>query len=135
MKGEVRLYQDSDYLLVNEILQEAFGVSKKEFHDNQFQELVITVDQFVCGYLLLTKVLNPILDRYYYLVDYVCINSKYRGLGLGEQLIEEACKICSDNQAMYMQLTCRRSRLAAHKLYEKCGFVMRDSDIFRKELL
>ena len=79
--------------------------------------------------------LNPILDKYYYLVDYVCVDSKYRGMGLGERLLEYAENIARDENVMYMQLTCGRKRETAHRLYDKCGFIMRDSDIFRKEIL
>lgn len=131
----VRNYIDKDYSFVNNILEEAFSVSKKEFNDSCFKEIVVTVDNVVCGYLLLTKVLNPILDKYYYLVDYVCVDSKYHGMGLGERLLEYAENIARDENVMYMQLTCGRKREAAHRLYDKCGFVMRDSDIFRKEIL
>lgn len=135
MNIEVRDYKQEDFSFVNSILQESFSVSKREFHDSCFRELVVTCDGVVCGYLLLTKVLNPILGKYYYLVDYVCVDSKYRGNGLSKKLLERASEIAKEEEIYYLQLTCGRKRLAAHKVYLDSGFVMRDSDIFRKEIL
>jgi len=43
--------------------------------------------------------------------------------------------IAKKDDAMYRQLTCSRFREAAHKLYMSSGYVKRDSDIFRKEII
>lgn len=128
-------YYKDDYLnQVNNVLLEAFNVHKSNFTGEQFKEIVSIVDGEVCGYLLLTKVLNPIKNKYYYLVDYVCVLSKYRGLGISDKLMEFCEKIAREDNAMYLQLTCSTHRVAAHKLYERCGYIKRDSDQFRKVL-
>ncbi len=135
MDINVREYQSDDFDAVHSILMDSFSVSKKEFHGDCFCELVATIDSVVVGYLLLTKVLNPIIDRYYYLVDYVCVDSKYRNLGIGKKMLEMAYQVAKENSAIYLQLTCSTFRVVAHKLYESCGFVKRESDIFRKEIV
>ena len=128
-------YYKKEYLdQVNSILNEAFNVTKGNFRGEQFKEIVSIVDDEIVGYLLLTKVLNPIKDKYYYLVDYVCVSSKYRGLGIGDKLMSFAEKIARGDGAIYLQLTCGIHRVAAHKLYERCGYIKRDSDQFRKVL-
>lgn len=132
---EVRDYSDTDLDSVNEILKEAFNESKRNFKNNNFKELVVCVDGNVAGYLLMTRILNPIKEKFYYLVDYVCVSSKYRRLGLGRKLMDEVYNIAKDNDAIYIQLTSSRHREAAHKLYLSCGYVKRDSDIFRKDIL
>lgn len=131
---DVRFYENRDLDSVNTILEEAFKVSKSNFNNSSIKEIVALVDGNVCGYLLLTKVLNPILNKYYYLVDYVCVLSSYHGRGIGKKLLSFAEKVALRDDAMYLQLTCSSFRIAAHKLYESCGFVKRDSDIFRKVL-
>lgn len=135
MKIETRKYEESDLEAVNEILKEAFNSEKKNFTGEEFYEIVATVEGEVAGYLLLTDVLNPVKDKIYCLVDYVCVSSKYRGLGVGKYLVDYAEEIAKGKNAMYLQLTCSRFRVAAHRLYEKCGYIMRDSDIYRKEIL
>ena len=135
MNVDVRKYEESDLEGVNKILGEAFNTSKNNFTDDIFYEVVACVDGNVVGYLLLTKVLNPVKDKYYYLVDYVCVDSNYRGYGIGKKLISYAEDIAKKDNAMYLQLTCSYFREAAHKLYESCGFIKRESDIFRKEIV
>ena len=131
---DVRLYQDDDLDFVNCILREAFSLEKSNFNNPNSIEIVSICDGLVSGYLLLTKVLNPILHNYYYLVDYVCVHSNYRGLGVGEELMKFAEDYARGDHAMYLQLTCGYEREHAHKLYEKCGFIKRNSDIYRKVL-
>ena len=90
------------------------------------------MDDVICGYLLITKVLNPIKNKYYCLFDYVCVSEKYRGLGLGEKLTRYAEEVALEDSPMYLQLSCSYFRQDAHKLYEKCGFEKRESDLYRK---
>lgn len=130
-----REYRDSDLNEVNSILKEAFDIEKKNFESNVFHEIVVTLDDKVCGYLLMTKVLNPILNKYYYLLDYVSVLSEYRGKGIGTKLLEYAEEIARSESVMYIQLTCGYKRVEAHKLYEKNGYIKRESDQFRKELV
>ena len=132
---EIRKYTDTDLEKVNEVLKEAFSIEKGNFSSDEFIEIVASNSGDICGYLLLTKVLNPIKNKYYMLVDYVCVSSKYRGLGIGKKMINYAYDIAKSEKVMYLQLTCSTFRAAAHRLYESCGFVKRDSDIFRKEIV
>lgn len=127
-----REYQGNDLDLVNEILKEAFDTTKDNFYYDNIVEFVAEKDGVVCGYFMLTKVINPIKRKHYYLVDYVCVSTKYRGLGVSDALMDYAYKYAKENDAMYLQLTCSYKRVAAHKLYERCDYIKRDSDIYRR---
>ena len=129
---ECREYLDSDLDMVNDILDESFNGRKDNFNYDNITEFVALKDGVVCGYLMLTKIINPIENNFYYLVDYVCVSSKYRGLGVGDKLMDYVYNYAKDMGAMYLQLTCSYNRVAAHKLYERCGYIKRDSDIYRK---
>ena len=50
-------------------------------------------------------------------------------------MLDYAYSLAKKEDSLYLQLTCSTFRIAAHQLYEKCGFVKRESDIFRKEIL
>ena len=119
----VRDYMDSDLDKVNEILLEAFGVSKGNFKDDNLRELVSVSDSEVSGYLILTKVLNPIKNIYYCLI------------GTSDKLINYAIEVAKEMGANYLQLTSAPHRIGAHKLYERCGFKKRETDVFRKEIV
>jgi len=135
MNVTIRPYLASDLNSVNQILQSSFSCTKGSFASEEFQEIVADIDGIVVGYLLLTRVLNPIKNHYYYLVDYVCVDSNYRGRGIGKYLLDYAYQVAKAGGGMYLQLTCSRFRIAAHKLYAKCNFMKRDSDIYRKEII
>ena len=135
MDNEVRFLQEEDISSVNEILNEAFSYGRGDVSGEEFCELVAICEGKVAGYLLLTRVLNPIKNKCYYLVDYVCVSSEFRGRGLGKALLDKAYQVAKEREGMYLQLTCSRFRIPAHKLYDKCNFIKRDSDIYRKEIV
>ncbi len=131
----VREYMMTDYFDVNRIIKEAFDVEKVNVNpDNNYKELVGVVDDKVVGYLVLTRVLDLVKGRPYYLVDYVCVDSAYRNLGIGYMMMDKVLEIASNDKALYIELTSRKERVAAHHLYEKCGYEKRDSVIFRRVL-
>ncbi len=131
----VREYMMTDYFDVSRIIKEAFDVEKVNVNpDNNYKELVGVVDDRVVGYLVLTRVLDLVKGRPYYLVDYVCVDSAYRNLGIGYMMMDKVLEIASNDKALYIELTSRKERVAAHHLYEKCGYEKRDSVIFRRVL-
>lgn len=131
----VREYRMTDYFDVSRILEEAFGVAKANVNpDNNYKEYVAVVNDVVAGYLVLTRVLDLVKGRPYYLVDYVCVAKSYRNLGLGQLLMERVLEVARKDKALYVELTSRKDRVAAHHLYEKVGFEKRNSYIYRRTL-
>lgn len=131
----VREYMMTDYFDVSRIIKEAFDVEKVNVNpDSNYRELVGVVDDNVVGYLVLTRVWDLVKGRPYYLVDYVCVDILYRNLGIGSMMMNKVLEIASNDKALYIELTSRKERVAAHHLYEKCGYKKRDSIIFRRVL-
>ena len=131
----VREYRMTDYFDVSRILEEAFGVTKANVNpDNNYKEYVAVVNDVLAGYLVLTRVLDLVKGRPYYLVDYVCVDKSYRNLGLGQLLMERVLEVARKDKALYIELTSRKDRVVAHHLYEKVGFEKRDSYIYRRTL-
>lgn len=131
----VREYRMTDYFDVSRILEEAFGVTKANVNpDNNYKEYVAVVNDVLAGYLVLTRVLDLVKGRPYYLVDYVCVDRSYRNLGLGQLLMERVLEVARKDKALYVELTSRKDRVVAHHLYEKVGFEKRDSYIYRRTL-
>jgi ribosomal protein S18 acetylase RimI-like enzyme len=64
-------------------------------------------------------------------IEDVVVDSTARGRGVGEALTQEALRIATERGAKTIDLTSRRSREAAHRLYEKAGFTVRDSNVYR----
>lgn len=134
MEVIVRNYQDTDLDSVNIILSEAFNIKKDNFNYENNKEVVALLDNQVVGYLLLTKVYNPIKKIFYFIVDNVCVLSTCRGKGIGKKMLNFVDNIAKEDNISYITLTSGYQRTSAHKLYEKCGYVKRESDIFKKEI-
>jgi ribosomal protein S18 acetylase RimI-like enzyme len=64
-------------------------------------------------------------------VDEQARGKEYGGRRVGEALTVEAIKIAAQAGARTVDLTTRPSRVAAGRLYERLGFVQRDSRLYR----
>jgi len=69
-------------------------------------------------------------------LDEVVVDEKARGKGVGEALVTAALDLARQRAVQIVELQSGRGphRSAAHRLYERLGFKIRDSDIFRIEL-
>jgi len=64
-------------------------------------------------------------------IEDVVVDSSVRGRNVGEALTRKAIQLATERGAKTIDLTSRRSREAAHRLYEKVGFVTRDTTVYR----
>ena len=79
----------------------------------------------------LTLVLFPIPTGLRAHIDDVVVDSAARGQGVGEALTQAAVRIATDAGARSVDLTSRPSREAANRLYQRLGFALRDSNVYR----
>jgi ribosomal protein S18 acetylase RimI-like enzyme len=66
-------------------------------------------------------------------IEDVVVDSSARGRGVGEALTQEALRLAAERGARTVDLTSRHSRVAARRLYEKVGFTLRDTNVYRHE--
>lgn len=66
-------------------------------------------------------------------LDEVVVDVDARGKGVGEELVKAALKVGREKGAQVAELQSGRGevREAAHRLYERLGFKIRDSDVMR----
>lgn len=65
-------------------------------------------------------------------IDEVIVSEAARGHGVGQKLIE-ACEVWArDNDVDVIEFTSRPSREAANHLYQKLGYQIRDTNVYRK---
>lgn len=55
-------------------------------------------------------------------LDHLCVNKKYRKLGIGENLIQEFSNKMKNKNVTYLKLNAFEKNLPAIALYEKLGF-------------
>jgi ribosomal protein S18 acetylase RimI-like enzyme len=64
-------------------------------------------------------------------VEDVIVDSALRGRGVGEALSREAVRTARSRGAQTVELTSRPSRETANRLYQRLGFQLRDTNVYR----
>ena len=67
-------------------------------------------------------------------IEDVVVDSGQRGKGVGELLVKSAIESAKAAGAITVDLTSRPSREAANRLYRRCGFALRETNIYRFEI-
>ncbi|MEQ7127590.1 GNAT family N-acetyltransferase [Actinopolymorpha sp. B11F2] len=79
----------------------------------------------------LTLVMIPIPTGLRAWIEDVVVDTDMRGMGIGAALTSEAVRIAAEAGARTVHLTSRPSRASAIRLYERVGFVRRDTNVYR----
>jgi ribosomal protein S18 acetylase RimI-like enzyme len=64
-------------------------------------------------------------------IEDVVVDENVRGGGVGESLTREALRLAAEAGARTVDLTSRPSREAANRLYERIGFEIRETNVYR----
>lgn len=91
--------------------------------------LVARIDGRIVG--TLTLVVFPIPTGLRAWIEDVVVDETARGQGVGAALTQEAVRLARADGARTVDLTSRPSRAAANRLYERLGFQLRDSKVYR----
>jgi ribosomal protein S18 acetylase RimI-like enzyme len=91
--------------------------------------LVARIDGEIVG--TLTLVTFPIPTGLRAWIEDVVVEEAGRGRGVGASLTREAIRLALAAGARTVDLTSRPSRAAANRLYERVGFQVRDSKVYR----
>ena len=93
------------------------------------QLLVARIDGEVVGALTLVVFRIPSGVRAW--IEDVVVDEDTRGQGVGEALNREALRLAAEQGAKTVELTSRPSREAANRLYQRLGFKVRDTNVYR----
>jgi ribosomal protein S18 acetylase RimI-like enzyme len=90
---------------------------------------IARVDGRIVGSLTLATFRIPTGVRAW--IEDVVVDSEVRGHGVGEALNLAAIAEAKMREAITVELTSRPSREAANRLYQRLGFVARDTNVYR----
>jgi GNAT superfamily N-acetyltransferase len=90
--------------------------------------LVARGDDGIVGTLTLLVYRIPTGSRGW--IHDVVVDDAARGQGVGAALVEEALRLAMEAGAASVHLTARAHRQAAHRMYQRMGFVERPSRVF-----
>lgn len=91
--------------------------------------LVATEDGIFLGSM--TLVVFPIPTGVRAWIEDVVVDEAARGKGVGAALNTEAIRLATEMGAKSIDLTSRPSREAANRLYQRLGFEVRDTNVYR----
>lgn len=94
--------------------------------------LVARVDGRIAGTLTLVTFRIPTGVRAW--IEDVVVDDSTRGHGVGEALNQFALDLARRKGAKTVDLTSRPSREAANRLYQRIGFVARDTNVYRYDI-
>ena len=80
---------------------------------------------------MLSLVVFPIPTGIRAWVEDVVVDELARGKGVGRALSEYAVQVANEKGALTVDLTSRPSRVAANQLYQKVGFQLRETNVYR----
>ena len=135
MNIEFRKANDNALNDINNLLEKNFGDNhslEKIIDDEYKYSFVASIHNKVVGYVNVTKLYNEVKKEYWIKLNYICVDEEYRHQGIATKLLEELEKV--ENSVKYFELTCRKERINAHKLYNKLGFEIYDTDLLRKNI-
>ena len=130
------VYYDYKYLdSLNELLHLSFNVTKVGEASNQDIELIAVVENRVVGYMLLNRLTDGVKGINYFYVNYVCTHPDFRHQHIATKMFQKVFLLCKEKNISYLELTSNSQRKIAHDLYRKLGFELRETNVFRKEIL
>ena len=134
MKIDIRIYKTSDKESLNILLNEVYNLEKIEDNSSNLEILAVDNDMVV-GYLTINKLYDSVRNINYAFLNYVCVKKEYRNNGIASHMLEYVFNICRNNNISYIELTSNDNRVEAQYLYSNMGFSIRETNVFRKEIL
>jgi ribosomal protein S18 acetylase RimI-like enzyme len=99
--------------------------------DHQANTLLVARDQGGAIVGMLTLVTFPLPSGQRARIEDVVVDQDARGRGVGTALTMAAIDLAQRQGARGVDLTSRASRPAANRLYQRLGFQLRDSNVYR----
>ena len=134
MKINIRTYKTSDKDSLNILLKEVYGLEKEDNTTNNIEIVAVYNDQII-GYLTINKLYDSVRNINYAFLNYVCVKKEYRNKGIASNMLEYVFNICKKLNISYIELTSNDKRIEAQYLYQNMGFSIRETNVFRKEIL
>ncbi len=136
---QVTNFSDSLTKILNKMLIQ-LNADSIPLSDKDVQEMLTSP----CNYLFFAKVKDSgevigmvtlVVYRIPYalkgVIEDIVVDSNYRGQGFGAKLIETAIAQAKKKGVKYADLTSRPSRGSANRLYNRLGFVQRETNVYR----
>lgn len=131
----VRRMASSDIEILKKIYSEAF---EKEVSDviNYTKEdiYIVCAGDEVIGMCMVDYIDDIFISKRTAFVNAVCVDINYRGRGVATFMLNEVEKMAIEDGCNKIMLTSSSRRICANKLYEKLGFFVHDTNVYKKRI-
>lgn len=114
------------------------GSNYKELSNKDFEAMI----NASCNHLFVAKNKNNIVGMVtviVYRIPYakkayiedIVVDESFRQMGLGKLLLEKAVAFAKEQKVAYVQFTSKKTREAGNALYNKLGFEIHDTNVYR----
>ena len=133
----IKMYDNNYFGEVIKLLNRSFEINSNikvlENNDNSFS-IIALVDDKVVGHIRIDKLKNIGKDCYYYLLNYICVDSDFQNMNIGSMMLDFIFEKAKKDSVSYIELTSKAFRKAANHLYLKNGFIIRETNVFMKNI-
>ena len=129
---------DDNLRVINHLLSQ-LDATVKPLNGTQFHQILSAThihifvvrneQKAICGMATLT--LDPLLTGTKAWIEDVVVDHECRGRGYAQALINRLMKTAQREVANSVNLTSRPTREAANRLYRRCGFVQRETNVYK----
>lgn len=143
--NEIRIFEvaeatDANVATINRLLRQ-LSSSPVSFTSRDLSELICSSSSHLffaesvgnaVGMLTLGEYLAPTGRKLW--IEDVVVDESMRGCSIGRMLVEHAIAFAKEKGCGTLMLTSRPSRVAANALYRSCGFLLKETNMYRMPL-
>ena len=136
---EIKYLTDEFESLANLILECFPNINTKEniieaLKNSPYLSLIAVKNDNVIGHIMIDIKTDIIKNKTVFYLNYVCVASSERNRGIGTILLKKVEEIAKEKNANLIEFTSNKRRLAAHSLYLKNNYLVKDTTYFYKEI-
>jgi ribosomal protein S18 acetylase RimI-like enzyme len=141
--NELGVANDVDLVRVNNLLKQlvhdsatykpvAFSRWEEIIGDKKTVVITVREDGEIIGMGMLFLILKP--RGFYASIEEMMVDEAHRGKGIGEAIGRKLIEVAKERGVETIELSARPSRVPANKLYQKLGFLPKETNVYRLKL-
>lgn len=136
---EIKYLTDEYESLANLILECFPAINTKEkiiesLKNSPYLSIIAVKDDNVIGHIMIDIKTDIIKNKTIFYLNYICVANSERNKGVGTLLLKKIEEISKEKNVNSIEFTSNKRRLAAHKLYLKNNYLIKDTTYFYKEI-
>ena len=132
--------EKKDLSSLKDLIKEAFNITislkevEQSLSDSSKIYIIARDNNKVVGHILINIMDDNFLNIRKFYLGYVCVKEEYKGKGIGTNLLKYVEDLAIKLKINVIEFTSSFDRCAAHNLYKKNNYQIRDTAVFIKNV-